>query len=81
MTKDDTMILDKFSRHGRFASFHYADDTCEEWSLGDRQKAQALKLFDENPRLQPQMRMIAKDFLWSLNMERKETKDDKTPRP
>jgi hypothetical protein len=63
--------LREFSSAGMQASFHYADDTGAEWSKGDECKQRALKLFDENPDLHPQMREAAASFLWSLSMERK----------
>ena len=68
-----TNPVSEFDFAGRQASFHYADDTCAEWGKADEWKQQALKLFDENPDLQPQMRECAKNFLWSLSMERKLT--------
>ena len=61
--------LKQFKTAGMNASFHYAADTCSEWGLGDKHKKAALKLFDENPELQPKMRLIAKGFLWSLTSE------------
>ena len=68
-------VLARFKTHGINASFHYADDTASgEWRLGSAEEAKALKLFDDNPPLQPQMREIAKGFLWSLASCRKETK-------
>ena len=64
-------VLEEFKKLGQKASFHYADDTTKEWSLGDTAKRETLKLFDSYPELQDQMRVIAKDFLWSLTLERK----------
>ena len=64
-------ILAEFKKLGHTASHHYADDTTKEWSLGDTAKREALKLFDSYPELQDRMRVIAKDFLWSLTLERK----------
>ena len=64
-------ILKEFTELGQTASYHYADYTTKEWSLGDTAKRAALKLFDNNPELQAQMRVIARNFLWSLTLERK----------
>ncbi len=55
-----------FQQHGSNASFHYADDTCREWGAAHREKNKALEIFDNNPKLQAEMREIAKGFLWSL---------------
>ena len=64
-------VLEQFKTHGINASFHYADDTASgEWRLGSAEEAKALELFDDNPSLQPQMRDIAKGFLWSLESKR-----------
>ena len=64
-------VLEQFKTHGINASFHYADDTASgEWRLGSAEEAKALKLFDDNPSLQPQMRDISKGFLWSLASKR-----------
>lgn len=60
-------ILDKFGKHGARASFHFADDTASgEWRLGNAEKAKAVKLYKDNPKLRPEMEEIAKGFLWTL---------------
>ena len=64
-------ILEQFKDYGMQASFHYADDTASgEWRLGSNLESRALKLFDENPELQPEMREIAKRFIWTLHIKR-----------
>lgn len=63
-------ILEKFAKHARAASYHYADDSCKEWGLAKQQLDAALQLFDGHPELQAEMREAAKDELWSLSMER-----------
>lgn len=63
-------IFAEFKKLGNTASHHYADDSTKEWNLGDSAKREALKLFDAYPELHDQMRVIAKDFLWSLTLER-----------
>ena len=65
---NDTLI--KFKRHASRASYHYADDSCKEWDLAKQDKDAALKLFDDNPDMQAEMRGLAKDELWSLSSER-----------
>ena len=64
--------LEQFRSYGRTASYHYADDTTSEWGAARRAEGKALSLFDNNPELQPEMREIAKGFLWSLNSKRPE---------
>ena len=75
MKTGDMSILDCFRKHGMQASYHYADDTCKEWDSGDAEKRKALKLFDDNPALQGEMRETAKTFLWAytFKQERPET--------
>ena len=64
-------ILKQFDDWGRQVSFHYADDTASgEWRLGSQLEAKCLKLFDDNPALQPEMRKLAKSFLWTLRTVR-----------
>lgn len=58
--------IERFKEHGNRASFHYADDTGHEWSLGDVEKRIAIEIFDTNKELQREMREIARSFLWSL---------------
>ena len=70
-------VLEKFKDHGMQASYHYADDTASgEWRMGSALEARALKLFDDNPDLQDEMRVIAKGFLWSLNVLRPDIEDE-----
>lgn len=65
-------ILEQFDSFGRTASFHYADDSTSEWGAGKRAENKALELFDTNPELQQEMRVISAHFLWSLSMKRPE---------
>ena len=64
-----TKLVDQFIKHGLNASFHFADDSGGEWSLGYAAQKKALDIFDANPDLQEEMRENA-DFLWSLNLKR-----------
>jgi hypothetical protein len=72
LTKVDD-ILEEFERAGRTASFHYADDSGQEWNHGDAALKDALKLFDKHPQLHDKMRLIALSFLWSLKAKRPQT--------
>ena len=69
----EKQIIDLFKEFGLKASYHFADDSTGEWDLAYEAENKALKLFDDNPSLQSQMREIAKGFLWSLKRERPET--------
>jgi hypothetical protein len=61
--------LDKFKSLGMSASFHYAGDMSE-FYYGRNDENQALELFDQNPELRDEMRVIAKEFLWALESSR-----------
>jgi len=63
-------ILTKFIHHAHLASYHYADDTCREWDLAKQDKDAALKIFDDNPDMQDEMRKLASIEIWSLSTER-----------
>lgn len=64
--------LTLFHEHGTKASFHYAENSGSEWSLGDMHKREALRLFDKASQVeQKQMRLVAeREFIWSLELER-----------
>lgn len=66
---NDTEVLAEFDRLGKDASYHFADDSGNEWGLANKAMREALALFDANPQLQSQMRELAKGFLWSLSFE------------
>ena len=61
-------ILENYFKLARKASFHYADDSTKEWSLGDEAKHAALEIFDAHPEFHEEMR--AERELWSLERER-----------
>ena len=63
-------ITEEFKKLGMSASYHYADDSGIEWGHANLDKAKALKLFDDNPDLQDEMRVASRDFLWSLGSSR-----------
>jgi len=62
--------LEQFKELGMLASFHFADDTCQEWGQATTAKNKALKIFDDNPALQPELRKVATGFLWTLSLDR-----------
>lgn len=68
----ENKTLEEFRNAGSTASYHYADDSTSEWGAGKRAECKALDLFDNNPELQPEMRVISSHFLWSLSMKRPE---------
>lgn len=59
-------LLEDFEKLGKQASYHYADDSGKEWRDGDEFRAKAYALYQSYPDFQPQMREIAKKFLWKL---------------
>ena len=68
MIDEETLILMK--KHARSASFHYADDSCKEWGLADRDKASALAIFDAHPEDEEKLREALDGELWSIGRER-----------
>ena len=66
---DKQIILDDFKKHGMQASYHYADDSGKEGGSGDVEKRKALKVFDDNPKMQGEMRKIANKFLWAFTFK------------
>jgi len=69
-------IIKQFETLGLSASYHFADDTGKEFRQGTLKKRAALKLFDDNPELQNEMRVVAGGFLWSLASERKQEQEN-----
>jgi len=59
-------VLKNFKFHGDWASFHYADNTGQEWPLGQEEERKAVAIFHLHPEYQDEMREIAKDFLWKI---------------
>lgn len=60
--------IEQFKKHGDKASYHYADDSCREWGLADKEKANAIAVFDSNPSEQEEMRRVARGFLWGYEL-------------
>ena len=65
-------VVKLFKTWGNESSFYYADDSTKEWSIANCLKSCALELFDAFPEYQQEMRKEAKQFLWSLSIERPE---------
>lgn len=63
---NDKEKLEAFDKHGRSASYHYADDTGKEWGTAKIEERKARNLFADNPDLQEDMKELATKFLWSL---------------
>ncbi len=57
-------IIEEFKKFGNEASYHFADDSGAEWKHGNIAKRKAMCLFDENPKLQDEMKKVAEGFLW-----------------
>ena len=68
LTPEEFQVLAQFDDHGRSASCHYADDSGREWHQGSYHESEAVSLFNKHPKLQPQMKVLAKVYLWSLDM-------------
>ena len=62
-------LIEEFIELGNTASYHFADDTCDEWDLGYSAQRKALAIFDAHPELQDEMRKRQK-FLWTLELSR-----------
>ena len=65
------MSIEKFTKHGNKASYHYADDSCREWDLAKAEVVKAIAVFDASPEHHAEMREIAKGFLWASEFSRK----------
>lgn len=61
-------ILKQFKEAGMNASYHYADDTASgEWRLGLAESRKCYALAEAHPELIPQMKEIAKGFIFMFN--------------
>ena len=59
-------ILENFKTCGMDASYHYADDTGQEWKFAYPLVDKCMKLVKEHPELHEEMREIAKRFIFSI---------------
>ena len=60
-------IVNEFIHEGMTASYHYADDSGEEWQLGTVHRDRALALWKAHPELTPRFLEVGKKFLWSFS--------------
>ena len=59
-------ILEEFKTCGMDASYHYADDSGQEWKFAYPLVDKCMKLVKEHPELHEEMREIAKRFIFSI---------------
>ena len=59
-------ILEEFKTCGMDASYHYADDTGQEWKFAYPLVDKCMKLVKEHTELREEMREIAKKFIFSI---------------
>ena len=59
-------ILEEFKTYGMDASFHYADDTGQEWKFAYPLVDKCMKLVKEHPELHEEMKEISKKFIFSI---------------
>ena len=60
-------IVSEFAHEGMTASYHYADDSGEEWGLGSLHQDRAIALWKAHPELTPRFLEIGRKFLWSFS--------------
>ena len=60
-------IVSEFAHEGMTASYHYADDSGKEWSLGNIHRDKTLAIWRANPELTPRFLEVGKKFLWSFS--------------
>ena len=59
-------ILENFKTCGMDASYHYADDSGQEWKFAYPLVDKCMKLVKEHTELREEMREIAKKFIFSI---------------
>ena len=64
-------ILEEFKTYGMDASYHYADDSGQEWKFAYPLVDKCIKLVKEHPELHEEMREIAKRFIFSMTFPEK----------
>lgn len=65
-------ILEDFTRLGLRASYHLASDNNKDWVEGFAAKQEAEDLYIANPAQRAEMREIARQFLWHLDVDKLE---------
>ena len=63
-------ILENFKTYGMDASYHYADDTGQEWKFAYPLVDKCVKLVKEHPELHTEMAEIAKHFLFLMSFKK-----------
>ena len=64
-------ILEEFKTCGMDASYHYADDTGQEWKFAYPLVHKCMKLVKEHPELHVEMKEISKRFIFSMTFPEK----------
>lgn len=63
-------ILENFKTYGMDASYHYADDSRQEWKFAYPLVDKCLKLVKEHPELHAEMAEIAKNFIFLMTFNK-----------
>ena len=63
-------ILENFKTYGMDASYHYADDTGQEWNFAYPLVEKCMKLAKEYPELHAEMAKIAKHFIFAMSFKK-----------
>ena len=59
-------ILEEFKTYGMDASYHYADDSGQEWKFAYPLVDKCMKLVKEHQELHEEMKEISKKFIFSM---------------
>lgn len=60
-------IVSEFAHEGMTASYHYADDSGKEWSLGSLHRDRAIAIWRAHPELTTRFLEVGRNFLWSFS--------------
>ena len=63
-------ILENFKTYGMDASYHYADDSGQEWKFAYPLVDQCMKLAKEHVELHTEMAEIAKHFIFAMSFNK-----------
>jgi hypothetical protein len=63
--------VQEFKEYAVRASFHYADDTCEEWGQAKDCENKAMDIYHAHPECQDAMNLIGKEQLWASDFKRR----------
>lgn len=67
----DSEIIEQFSKMASSASFHYADDSGNEWGQARQAEDAAMQIYHDNPKLQPKMDKIGATQLWAMDFKKR----------